>query len=87
MSYFCILSNSKAFPNQDHSCVQMGQCNSCRDYQRGAFAPRYSVPALPTKVGYMPKHHTQLYPSAYIYISSPRLLWTFFQKFGLVVEF
>lgn len=47
MSYFCILSNSVAFPNQDHSCLKMGQCSSCRDYQRGAFAPRFPVPALP----------------------------------------
>lgn len=44
----------------------------------------YPVPAIPTRVGFRPACEDQPYPSAYWYVSSPYLLWTFWEAWGLV---
>jgi len=55
-------------------------------YALGIYTPNYPVPAIPTKVGFMPAHHTQPYPSAYWYVCSTDLLWSFFNLYGMMVE-
>lgn len=57
-------------------------------YACGELKPNFPMPAIPTTVGYMPEGEwsTQPYPSAYWYVCSRELLWTFFQKFGFIWE-
>lgn len=55
-------------------------------YECGNFPPNYPVPAIPIRVGYMPAHPSQPYPSAYWYICSDNMLWSCFERFGLVIE-
>lgn len=46
----------------------------------------YPVPAIPVKVGFHQAHHTQLFPCAYWYVSTMSLMWTFFDKIGMVEQ-
>lgn len=56
-------------------------------YHRGKEPPHYPVPAIPVRVGYQPACYIQQeYPSAYWWIASRTLLWSCFEKHGLVIE-
>jgi hypothetical protein len=46
----------------------------------------HHVPAVLIKVGFRVAHESQPYPSSYMYVASNTLLWTFFTKWGMVVE-
>lgn len=48
--------------------------------------PHYPVPAIPIKVGFMPWSWQQEYPSGYWYVASRHMLWTIFQRWGLIIE-
>lgn len=87
-----LVMRPRVFPPRDgelndtfESCH--GTRHSAYKYAHGGAPPHFPPPAIPIRVGFMPAHHTQIYPSAYWYVASYRLLWSFFKEFGLVIEF
>lgn len=55
-------------------------------YLSGNRPARYPVPAIPVRVGWMPESSKQQFPSSYWWICSTNMLWSCFEKWGLVVE-
>jgi len=49
------------------------------------YNPRH-LPVIPIKVGWQPASKYQWFPSAYWYVANRELLWSCFEKFGLVVQ-
>lgn len=52
-NFFCLLSLDPA--DACERCVDLGQCQSCRSYQSGAYGPRFPVPSTIHAVGYLPE--------------------------------
>jgi len=50
-----------------------------------AYNPRH-VPVIPTRVGFVPASCMQVYPSAYWYVANREMLWSLFDKFGLIIH-
>jgi hypothetical protein len=65
-------------------------CNKMKEpwrwYLEGYSPPHFGVPAVIVQADYMPASDDQPYPSAYWYVASYRLLWSCFQKWGLIEE-
>lgn len=56
------------------------------NYMVGNYPPNYPVPAIPIRVGWEPGHPTQMFPSAYWWVTSKDMLWSFFKEWGFVRE-
>lgn len=83
MKHFCVMHVNQGM--HFYQCME-SQCATCERYQRGEVAPRFAVPAIPIKVGYMPWSWKQDFPSAYWYIANRFLLWTCFKRWGFTQE-
>lgn len=62
------------------------RCGEVLNYAEGLLEPNFPVPAIPIKVGFMPWSWQQEYPSGYWYVASRHMLWTMFQRWGLIIE-
>ena len=55
-------------------------------YAMGRKPPRYPVPAIPTRVGWMPSGINGFVGRPYWYVSTLTYLWTFWKGLGLIEE-
>ena len=55
-------------------------------YERGYREPRYPVPAIPIRVGWMPSGICEFVNRPYWYVSTRTYLWTFWKGLGLLEE-